>query len=256
MTTADSAPRAEGVRWDLSPLCASADDCRERLARALDDCRAFETRYRGTVAAMEGPTLAAALAEMARIENEIGRLYSYASLRESVDVTDAENQDLNSLMERSMVEASNALRFFELEWLDLDEPLAEQLANAPEVAADRHHLIAARRFKRHTLTEPEERMLAERSPAAGTIRDLVAGVASSSGWLWPAVAIAARRAGLHGDAVLVAQSILATPASLELVEDVEDGQVDVQFYGGIGAHALRLPRSLISPCKAETATNT
>ena len=166
MTTADSAQRAEGVRWDLSPLCASADDCRERLARALDDCRAFETRYRGTVAAMEGPTLAAALAEMARIENEIGRLYSYASLRESVDVTDAENQDLNSLMERSMVEASNALRFFELEWLDLDEPLAEQLANAPEVAADRHHLLAARRFKRHTLTEPEERMLAERSPAA------------------------------------------------------------------------------------------
>ena len=166
MTTADSAQRAEGVRWDLSPLCASADDCRERLARALDDCRAFETRYRDTVAAMEGPTLAAALAEMARIENEIGRLYSYASLRESVDVTDAENQDLNSLMERSMVEASNALRFFELEWLDLDEPLAEQLANASEVAADRHHLLAARRFKSHTLTEPEERMLAERSPAA------------------------------------------------------------------------------------------
>lgn len=36
---------------------------------------------------------------------------------------------------------------------------------------------------------------AERSPAAGTIRDLVAGVASSSGWLWPAVAIAASLVG-------------------------------------------------------------
>ena len=32
MTTTDSAPRAEGVRWDLSPLCAYADDCRQRLA--------------------------------------------------------------------------------------------------------------------------------------------------------------------------------------------------------------------------------
>lgn len=168
MTTTDSAPRAEGVRWDLSPLCASADDCRDRLSKALEDCRAFEARYRGALATIDGAALAEALAEMARIENEIGRLYSYASLRESVDVTDAENQDLNSLMERSMVEASNALRFFELEWLALDEDVAERLANAPEVAADRHHLLSARRFKRHTLTEPEERMLAERSPAAAS----------------------------------------------------------------------------------------
>lgn len=168
MSTTDPAPRAEGVRWDLSPLCASADDCRERLATALADCHAFETRYRGIVAGMDGATLAAALAELARIENELGRLHSYASLRESVDVTDAENQDLNGLMERSMVEAANALRFFELEWLELDDALADQLANAPEVAADRHHLVSARRFRTHTLSEPEERMLAERSPAAAS----------------------------------------------------------------------------------------
>jgi len=168
MTTTDSAPRAEGVRWDLSLLCASADDCRDRLAKALDDCRAFEARYRGTVAGMDGADLAAALAEVARIENELGRLHSYTSLRESVDVTDPENQDLDALMDRSMVEAANALRFFELEWLELDEDVAQRLADAPEVAADRHHLVSARRFKRHTLTEPEERMLAERSPAAAS----------------------------------------------------------------------------------------
>jgi oligoendopeptidase F len=166
MTTTDSAPRAEGIRWDLSPLCTSADDCRTRLDAALADCRAFETRYRGQVAALEGPGLAEALAEMARLENELGRLYSYASLREAVDVVDAGNQDLSGLLDRAMVEASNALRFFDLEWLDLDEALATHLANAPEVAADRHHLLAARRFRRHTLTEPEERMLTERGPAA------------------------------------------------------------------------------------------
>ncbi len=166
MTTTDSAPRAEGILWDLSSLCASADECREHLATALVDCRAFEARYRGTVATMDGATLAAALAEMARIDNVLGRLHSYASLRESVDVTDAGNQDLNALLDRSMVEASNALRFFELEWLEMDEEEAARLADSPEVAADRHHLISERRFRTHTLTEPEERMLAERSPAA------------------------------------------------------------------------------------------
>lgn len=115
---------------------------------------------------MDGPALAEALADIARIENTIGRLHSYSSLRESVDVSSPENQDLDALMDRSMVEAANALRFFELEWLALDDALAVRLADSPEVAADRHHLLAERRFRTHTLSEPEERMLAERSPAA------------------------------------------------------------------------------------------
>ncbi len=168
MTTTDAAPRAGGVRWDLSPLAASADDCRTRLAAALDDCRAFESRYRGQVAVLDGAELAEALAALARIDNDLGRLHSYTSLRESVDVTDPENQDLDALMDRSMVEAANALRFFELEWLELGDALAERLANAPEVAADRHHLLSERRFRTHMLSEPEERMLGERSPAAAS----------------------------------------------------------------------------------------
>jgi len=164
----NAAPRAEGVRWDLSPLAASADDCRTRLAATLDDCRAFESRYRGLVAALDGAELAEALAALARIDNDLGRLHSYTSLRESVDVTDPENQDLEALMDRSMVEAANALRFFELEWLELGDGLAERLANAPEVTADRHHLLSERRFRAHMLSEPEERMLGERSPAAAS----------------------------------------------------------------------------------------
>ncbi len=168
MTTTDTAPRAEGVRWDLSPLATSADDCRTRLAAALDDCRVFESRYRGQVAGLDGAQLAEALAALARIDNDLGRLHSYTSLRESVDVTDPENQDLDALMDRSMVEAANALRFFELEWLELGDALAERLANAPEVAADRHHLLSERRFRTHMLSEPEERMLGERSPAAAS----------------------------------------------------------------------------------------
>ncbi len=168
MTTTDTAPRAEGVRWDLSPLATSADDCRTRLAAALDDCRVFESRYRGQVAGLDGAQLAEALAALARIDNDLGRLHSYTSLRESVDVTDPENQDLDALMDRSMVEAANALRFFELEWLELGDALAERLANAPEVARDRHHLLSERRFRTHMLSEPEERMLGERSPAAAS----------------------------------------------------------------------------------------
>lgn len=115
---------------------------------------------------MSGSGLAAALAELADIDNELSRLASYGHLRETVDVTSDENRDLSQTVDRVLVEVGNALRFFELEWMALDDDVALPLADAPEVARDRHYLIALRRFAPHTLSEPEERMLSERSPAA------------------------------------------------------------------------------------------
>jgi oligoendopeptidase F len=170
MTTAtDTAPsgrRAAGVHWDLAPLVPDADAARTRLAAALERARAFESRYRGALPGMDGPALAEALAELAEIDNELSRVSSYAHLRESVDVTSQENKDLSSAIDRGLVEAGNALRFFDLEWLALDDEHARALHDAPEVARDRHYLVAMRRFAPHTLSEPEERMLSERSPAA------------------------------------------------------------------------------------------
>lgn len=168
MTITDAAPgrRAAGVHWDLSPLVGDAAEALRRLDAALDDCRAFEARHRGTLARLDGPGLAGALAELAAIDNELSRVSSYVHLRESVDVSSQENRDLSSAVDRALVEAGNALRFFDLEWIALDESVARPLYDAPEVARDRHYLIALRRFAPHTLSEPEERMLSERGPAA------------------------------------------------------------------------------------------
>lgn len=168
--TTDTAPpagrRAAGVHWDLSPLVTDASEARARLDAAIERARAFESRYRGGLAGMDGPGLAEALAELAVIDNELSRVSSYAHLRESVDVTDEENRDLSAAVDRGLVEAGNALRFFDLEWMALDEDTARALYDAPEVARDRHYLMAMRRFAPHMLSEPEERMLAERGPAA------------------------------------------------------------------------------------------
>ena len=91
---------------------------------------------------------------------------SYVHLRESVDVTSQENKDLSAAVDRALVEAANALRFFDLEWIALPEERARGLYDSPEASRDRHYLVALRRFAPHTLSEPEERMLAERGPAA------------------------------------------------------------------------------------------
>jgi oligoendopeptidase F len=158
--------QAEGVRWDLAPLFASADEARAALADGLERSRAFEREHRGRMAGIDPAGLVAALEELGEIDNLLSRVHSYASLRRAVDVTSDENRDLSASVEQGVVEAMNLLRFFELEWLALDDERAAELAAAPELERDRHHLEAQRRFKPHTLSEPEERVLAERDPAA------------------------------------------------------------------------------------------
>ena len=161
-----SAPQAAGIRWDLSPLFTDAAAARANLEDLLARCRAFADRHRGTIATIDAPALASLLVELAALDNALSRVGSYASLRESVDVTDDENLDLSGAVDRAFVEVGNALRFFELEWMALDDHQAIRLADDPLLQADRHYLVAMRRFGPHTLSEPEERMLSERAPAA------------------------------------------------------------------------------------------
>ena len=113
-----------------------------------------------------GAGLAEALEELGEIDNLLSRVHSYASLRKAVDVTNEENRDLSAAVEQGVVQVLNALRFFELEWLALDDERAAELAAAPEVGPTATTCEALRRFRPHTLSEPEERVLAERDPAA------------------------------------------------------------------------------------------
>jgi oligoendopeptidase F len=158
--------QASGVRWDLSPLFESTDDARAAIAPAMERARAFELRWRGKLPEISPDHLAEALEQLGEIENALSRIASYSALRKSVDVTSEENRDLAAAVEQALVEAANVLRFFELEWLQLDDERVAELAASPELARDRHELLARRRYRNHVLSEPEERALGERDPAA------------------------------------------------------------------------------------------
>lgn len=161
-----STVQASGVRWDLSPLFASPEDARAAIEPSLERSRAFESAWRGRMAELTPAQLADALHELGEIDNELSRIASYTMLRKAVDVTSEQNRDLGAAVDAAIVQARNALRFFELEWLALDDERADELIAAPEVAADRHYLTAQRRYRDHVLSEPEERALGERDPAA------------------------------------------------------------------------------------------
>ena len=155
-----------GVRWDLTALFATQDDCRAAMRDAIADCRRVRERYGGRVAKLDAGALASALEELASLENRLARVTSYAMLALSVDVTGEAERDLNVEIDRAEVEARNLLRFFELEWVAIDDERAAPLIAAAQVKCNRHYLCSLRRFALHTRTESEEDMLKEREPAA------------------------------------------------------------------------------------------
>jgi oligoendopeptidase F len=53
--------------------------------------------------------------------------------------------------------------FFDLEWAALDDARVDELLPDPALEPYRHHLGAARRYRDHLLSEPEERLLSEKS---------------------------------------------------------------------------------------------
>ena len=107
-----------------------------------------------------------ALETLAAIDNRLSRLASYAGLRLTVNVNGEAERDLNAAVEIALTEAQNALRFFQLEWIAVDDAHAERVLADDLLARDRHYLASARRFAPHTRSEPEEEMIAERDPAA------------------------------------------------------------------------------------------
>jgi oligoendopeptidase F len=58
------------------------------------------------------------------------------------------------------------LLFFELEWAALDDGRAEELLASPGLDLARHYLRSARRYRPHLLSEPEEKILAEKAIAS------------------------------------------------------------------------------------------
>jgi oligoendopeptidase F len=158
---------AEGIRWDLSDLYAAHDD--PRIDLTIKDCYAraerFADRFRALMQDHETLTaesLLQALSELESIYETLGRVGSYAGLLYAADTAKPEYQDLTQRVEQRSTEVRNLLLFFELEWLKFDDTIASRLIADPTLEAYRHYLISLRRYRPHTLTELEERVINDR----------------------------------------------------------------------------------------------
>jgi oligoendopeptidase F len=163
-----SDPELLAAEWDLDPLVAGrgGDGVVEMLEEARRRATEFAERYAGHVAELDADGLERAMRELAELEDLVGRGGSYASLRFSTDTADPERGALLQRLQEGATEIETKLIFFELEWAALDDARAEGLLEAPGLDFCRHYLRSARRYRPHLLTEPEEKIMAEKAIAA------------------------------------------------------------------------------------------
>ncbi len=166
-----AASSAKDVVWNLGDLYAGVDDPQidADLAECERRCTAFAAAYRSLFAAPENLTtlgLAVALRDLESLSELMSRLGAYAGLLTAADTASAANRRLDDRIRQTLVERENQLTFFELGWLAAPDAAAALILEDPALANYRHYLTAARRYKSHTRSEPEELLLNQKSLTA------------------------------------------------------------------------------------------
>ena len=156
------------TQWDLDPLVEGqgASGVAGMLEQATARAEAFAATYAGNVAQLEARELVSAMQELEELDELAGRAGSYAALQFATDTADPERGALLQRVQERATAIETKLLFFELEWAGLDDDRAEELLAADGLDFCRHHLRRARRYRPHLLSEPEEKIFAEKSIAS------------------------------------------------------------------------------------------
>ncbi|MGH2877622.1 MAG: M3 family metallopeptidase, partial [Solirubrobacteraceae bacterium] len=169
-TTADNLadPELLDAAWDLDPLVDGDEQggVTSQLDEALERATAFAATHAGRLAKLDAAGMAAAMHELAAINELVGRAGSFASLRFSTDTADPARGALLQLVQERATAIETKLLFFELEWAALDDQRAEALAGDQALEFCAHYLRSARRYRPHLLSEPEETIMAEKAIAS------------------------------------------------------------------------------------------
>lgn len=144
--------------WELADLVT---DPVKQFDRYLKDLSAKVTRFESARtelgATMPEQTFLNLLTLSEQIARESGRLSAYAYLWFSEDTKHLQARSFKTKVEEQLTALQNHLLFFDLWWQSVDDKNAERLmANSGDF---RYHLETIRRFKPHTLSEPEEKII-------------------------------------------------------------------------------------------------
>ncbi|MCG3128080.1 MAG: Oligoendopeptidase F, plasmid [Phycisphaerae bacterium] len=150
--------------WNLADLYRGVDDpqIRADLTAALDRAQSFHDQHSGRLLAGANPdaaVLADALREYEAMLEPAAKAMVYAQLLHAADMGDPRHGGLVAMVAQQFTEIRARLMFFELEWMDVADDVAQRLLDDPRLAFRRHFLATTRRFRPHKLSEAEEQVV-------------------------------------------------------------------------------------------------
>ncbi|MGQ9840648.1 MAG: M3 family oligoendopeptidase [Anaerolineae bacterium] len=161
----DQLTGAENVAWDLTDLYAGMDD--PQLNADLDaadaEAEALDTAYRGRIAALSAAELALLLARYEALRERAYKAGSFASLNWTQNTEDPARGALLQRVTERGAQLNQKLVFLELELAHAPDEVAAGWLSDPALARYRHWLEVMRLYRPYLLSEPEEKILAEKA---------------------------------------------------------------------------------------------
>lgn len=156
---------AEEITWDLSDLYNGVDDPQIEQDIAATDAAAetFAATYRGKLTTFDNEELYEAVQQYEHLLETVYKIGSFAHLIWSTDTANPQYGMLLQKVTEWSSQLSQALVFFDLEWINAPADFAERMINDPVLAHYQHMLEVKRLDQPHRLSEPEEKILAEKS---------------------------------------------------------------------------------------------
>jgi len=152
---------AENIHWDLTHLYLDESALRNDLSEVMFKAKEFNKSWRGKVANLSASQLSQAIMEYEQIQEQIGRAMTYVYLSWATATNDAARGALLQHVREQCTHINKTLLFFGLEWVKVEEAQAQTLMEDEALAGYRHFLECERLLKDYTLSEPEEKVLAE-----------------------------------------------------------------------------------------------
>jgi oligoendopeptidase F len=174
-------------KWNLADLYASDAAWRTAKDKFADESGQI-LQYKGRLTS-SAAVLAQALEKQTALSKELGRLYVYAGLLADQDTRDSEHQGMRQQMVQLGANFSAQAAYIEPEILKADKNTIQKfLASEPRLKVYRFYIEDVMRRASHTLSDSEEKLLADMGPLAAAPSSIY-GILSNADFPYPSVTL-------------------------------------------------------------------